>query len=163
MKRVPADVRELFSYRLARLARANDRDAQGALVNRHGLTLSEWRTLSIIRATQPCALRRLAVEDFIDEGQMSRIVKALVTRGWVLRKVDPQDGRSFALWLTAAGEEACAQIYPEVVEANDAMLSCLSQDECSQMLAAMQKILDHLRETARPATPAPSHPEQDAP
>mgnify|MGYP003611335451 FL=1 len=123
------DIRDLFSYRLARLARANDRDAQSSLFNRYGMVLSEWRTLAVIRVTRPCTLRRLATEDFLDEGQVSRTVKMLVDRGWVAREPAPGDGRSFLLTLTAEGEAVYQAILPEVVEANEAMLDCLDPDE----------------------------------
>lgn len=143
------DIRDLFSYRLARLARANDRDAQSSLFNRYGMVLSEWRTLSVIRVTRPCTLRRLATEDFLDEGQVSRTVKMLVDRGWVTREPAPGDGRSFLLTLTAEGEAVYQAILPEVVEANEAMLDCLDPDERLHLMDALQKVLDALRALAR--------------
>lgn len=143
------DIRDLFSYRLARLARANDRDAQSSLFGRHGMVLSEWRTLSVIRVTRPCTLRRLATEDFLDEGQMSRTVKVLVDRGWVAREPAPNDGRSFLLTLTPEGEAVYQSILPEVIEANEAMLDCLDPDERLHLMNALQKILDSLRALAR--------------
>jgi len=143
------DIRDLFSYRLARLARANDRDAQSSLFGRYGMVLSEWRTLSVIRVTKPCTLRRLATEDFLDEGQMSRTVKVLVDRGWVAREPAPNDGRSFLLTLTPQGEAVYQSILPEVIEANEAMLDCLGPDERLHLMNALQKILDTLRALAR--------------
>lgn len=143
------DIRDLFSYRLARLARANDRDAQSSLFGRHGMVLSEWRTLSVIRVTRPCTLRRLATEDFLDEGQMSRTIKVLVDRGWVAREPAPNDGRSFLLTLTPEGEAVYQSILPEVIEANEAMLDCLDPDERLHLMNALQKILDSLRALAR--------------
>lgn len=143
------DIRDLFSYRLARLARANDRDAQSSLFNRYGMVLSEWRTLSVIRVTKPCTLRRLATEDFLDEGQMSRTVKMLVDRGWVAREPAPGDGRSFLLTLTAEGEAVYQAILPEVIAANEAMLDCLDPDERLHLMDALQKVLDALRALAR--------------
>ncbi len=143
------DIRDLFSYRLARLARANDRDAQGTLFGRYGMVLSEWRTLSVIRVTNPCTLRRLATEDFLDEGQMSRTVKLLVDRGWVAREPAPDDGRSYLLTLTPEGEAVYQAILPEVIEANEAMLTCLAPDERRHLMDALQKILDTLRAAMR--------------
>jgi len=143
------DIRDLFSYRLARLARANDRDAQSSLFNRYGMVLSEWRTLSVIRVTKPCTLRRLATEDFLDEGQMSRTVKMLVDRGWVAREPAPNDGRSSLLTLTPEGEAVYQAILPEVIEANEAMLDCLDPDERLHLMNALQKVLDALRALAR--------------
>ncbi len=143
------DIRDLFSYRLARLARANDRDAQSSLFGRHGMVLSEWRTLSVIRVTKPCTLRRLATEDFLDEGQMSRTVKMLVDRGWVARTPAPDDGRSFLLALTPEGEAVYQSILPEVIAANEAMLVCLTAEERQHLMSALQKILDALRAAAQ--------------
>ncbi len=143
------DIRNLFSYRLARLARANDRDAQSTLFGRHGMVLSEWRTLSVIRVTKPCTLRRLATEDFLDEAQVSRTVKLLVDRGWVAREPAPNDGRSFLLTLTPEGEAVYQSILPEVIEANEVMLDCLDPDERLHLMNALQKVLDALRALAR--------------
>ena len=143
------DIRDLLSYRLARLARANDRDAQSSLFNRYGMVLSEWRTLSVIRVTKPCTLRRLATEDFLDEGQMSRTVKMLVDRGWVAREPAPNDGRSSLLTLTPEGEAVYQAILPEVIEANEAMLDCLEPGERLHLMNALQKVLDALRALAR--------------
>lgn len=139
------DIRDLFSYRLALLARANDRDAQNHLMSNYGVTLIEWRTLGVIRALCPCTLRQLATQGFLDEGQMSRTVKLLCERGLVERRPDDSDGRAIKLSLSEAGEALYVRVIGHVETANEETIAVLSQEERLMLMEFMQRMLDHLR------------------
>jgi DNA-binding MarR family transcriptional regulator len=144
--RDPVDIRDVFSYRIALLARINDRDAQNQLMTRYGITLGEWRTLAVIRYQGSCTLGQLAGEGFLDIGQVSRSVTTLVDRGWVMRRADDKDRRALALSLTDAGEALYQQVMVYVRTANAAMLGALTPGEQDRLYELLDRVMDSLRD-----------------
>lgn len=141
------DIRKLFSYRLTLLERANEKDGQKFLMKvGHGLSLGEWRTLAVIRALQPCTLRSLAAEGFLDEGQMSRMVKRLVEYKLIQRQASSSDRRALRLTLTSAGETLYQQVIETVVAANDKTLAVLSSHEGAALLDMLDRLLQGIRD-----------------
>lgn len=143
----PRDIRDVFSYRVALLARINDRDAQNQLVSLHGITLGEWRTVAVIHYLGRCTLGQLAGEGFLDIGQVSRSVTTLVERGLVERAVDKRDRRAVSLTLSAAGEDLYHQVMVYAAEANADILGVLSPDEQAQLYRLLDRVMDSLRRT----------------
>jgi DNA-binding MarR family transcriptional regulator len=139
------DIRDVFSYRIALLARINDRDAQNQLVSRYGITLGEWRTLAVIRYLGTCTLGQLAGEGFLDIGQVSRSVTALVDRGMVDRRADAADRRAVALSLSAAGEDLHGRVMIYARSANAEMLGALTPEEQDQLYRLLDRVMDQLR------------------
>lgn len=140
-----SDIRELFSYQLALLTRANDRDAQSQLMADCGLTLGEWRTLAVIHALSPCTSRALATEGFLDYGQVSRTVKLLSDRGLISTRPSEEDRRAIHLTLTPEGEALHEAVFCRVVEANDRTLSVLSDVERRQLMGLMRRLFESLQ------------------
>lgn len=141
----PRDIRDVFSYRVALLARINDRDAQNQLMTRHNITLGEWRTVAVIHYLGRCTLGQLAGEGFLDIGQVSRSVTALVERGLVQRAVDQRDRRAVSLSLSAAGEDLYRQVMVYASDANADILCVLSADEQAQLYGLLDRVMDSLR------------------
>lgn len=143
----PRDIRDVFSYRVALLARINDRDAQNQLMRRHGITLGEWRTLAVIRYLGRCTLGELAGEGFLDIGQVSRSVTALVERGLIARAENRRDRRAISLTLSEAGEAIYQQVMVYASEANATVLAALTPEEQAQLSGLLDRVMDSLRRT----------------
>jgi len=69
----PANLKELFSFRLNVLAHLSSKIA--ALVNEHefGLDSREWRIIGLLGAFSPFSLQTLAREVTVDKSQASRM------------------------------------------------------------------------------------------
>lgn len=136
----PRDIRDLFSYRLAYMVRLNDRHAQSVLMERHGLTLGEWRTLATIRYLGTPSLRHLARTTQQDEGLLSRYVKGLMGRGLVEKRASSEDQRVVELSLTAAGEALHGVVMTFAWQLNQDMFTDLTAAEQTQLLALLDKL-----------------------
>ncbi|KRC84518.1 HTH-type transcriptional regulator MhqR [compost metagenome] len=139
----PAALKELFSYRLNRLAYVSSRIAAGLNESRYGVGPREWRFIALLGATPDMSLNAVAREANIDKSQASRTVSELIERGLICRSADSQDGRGVSLALTQAGRALYEDMFPAAVQRNDAMLSVLSDAEREQMERMLDKLTEH--------------------
>ena len=112
-------------------------------------TLAESRVLFEL-AQQP----RVEVADLrarlrIDAGHLSRLLARLERRGLVARERSPADGRRQVARLTAAGEEAFAELDRRSAEQAGARLDGIDRDRLAAALADVRRLLD-------PAPPPPA-------
>lgn len=125
----PANLKELFSFRLNVLAHLSSKTA--ALVNEQefGLDSREWRIIGLLGAFSPFSLQTLAREVNVDKSQASRIVSGLIERGLLQRGADENDGRGVQLSLTTQGRTLYRKVFPKAVKRNEALLSALSPQD----------------------------------
>ena len=76
------DLRDIISYQFARFVNINDRLAQAHMSEAFGITLGEWRVFAVIQFMAPVSLADLGRQMLVDKGQLSRMVRRLVERGW---------------------------------------------------------------------------------
>jgi len=127
----PTALKELFSYRLNRLAYVSSRIAAG---------------LNESRAAPDMSLNAVAREANIDKSQASRTVSELIERGLICRSADSQDGRGVSLDLTRTGRALYEEMFPAAVQRNEAMLSVLSPAERDEMERMLDKLTAHALE-----------------
>ena len=89
----PANLTELFTFRLNRLASTHSRLAELINDRQYGLGMRDWRMLAMLGAFSPLSLNQLARETNIDKSLASRSASALIERGLVTRSTDEADGR----------------------------------------------------------------------
>lgn len=148
MKRAPddadaIDIRDLISFKLARLTTLNDRIAQKLVSDRFGLSLREFRTLGTIDYLGTATTSALARESFLDHAQVSRIVARLIARGFVEREGTVTRGG--ALRLTEAGVDLLSDGVPFAAFHNDLLLAELVPTD----QAALLRLADLLIENAK--------------
>ena len=134
------DIRDLVSYRLARLAGLNDRSGHVHLTETFGLTLGEWRVLGSIAAHAPVTLAGLSRAMLVDKGQLSRMAAALIERGWVRDTPSKTDRRTATLALTAAGKREHDRILAFATDRNRAVLSVLEPAEQRDFMRLVGKL-----------------------
>ena len=139
----PQALKELFSYRLNRLAYVSSRIAAGLNESRYGVGPREWRIIALLGAAPDMSLNTVAREANIDKSQASRTVSELIERGLIQRSADSQDGRGVSLDLTRAGRALYDEMFPAAVERNEAMLSVLTQAERDAMERMLDKLTGH--------------------
>jgi DNA-binding MarR family transcriptional regulator len=143
--RVP-DIRELLSYRLALLARINDRIGHAEVAAPFGVTLGEWRVLAVISYLGEASLRTVARQSSLDEGQVSRSVKSLVGRGLIVRREAGRDRRSLRLALSAAGRTLHARMLARAREVNQPASYGLDAAELGALMRLLDRVLGHLND-----------------
>jgi len=142
----PRALKELFSYRLNRLAYVSSRIAAGLNESRYGVGPREWRIIALLGAAPDMSLNAVAREANIDKSQASRTVSELIERGLILRSADSQDGRGVSLDLTRAGRALYEEMFPAAIERNESMLSVLSETERETLERTLDKLTAHALE-----------------
>jgi len=132
-----------------------------------GVTLPEWRVLSIIAANEPTTARQVSRILATDKGWVSLSADKLKQRGFVVGTPDKRDARRTPLTLTKEGRKrhdavlAVAQRRQERLAASlpdgsfDTFIACLErlQAEANRMLDEQPQISRPLASRARPGKP----------
>jgi DNA-binding MarR family transcriptional regulator len=95
-------MRPRVSYQVGRLDRVLRRRLQDALAP-HGLALSEYTTLSVLRGRTGLSNAQLARRSLITPQAMNEVLARLESRGLVRRRADQARGRVRPAELTKAG------------------------------------------------------------
>lgn len=137
----PANIKELFSYRLNRLAFLSSTIAENINKEHFGLDKQDWRFIGLLAAFQPMSLKSLAREANIDKSRASKSVASLTSRGLIERKTDEQDGRGIQLSLSPKGQELYAEVFPQALSRNNEILDALSPAEKELFDTILDKLL----------------------
>jgi MarR family 2-MHQ and catechol resistance regulon transcriptional repressor len=96
---------------LVRVYQFRDRDR----ICCHDVSVTQCYALEALLRRGPSTLNDLADELYLDKSTASRVVAALARKGYVSKGRDPNDGRAFALTVTAAGRRLYQRIRKELV------------------------------------------------
>ncbi|MBV6823142.1 MarR family winged helix-turn-helix transcriptional regulator [Pseudomonas sp. PD9R] len=141
----PQDLRDLMSFQLRQLSNLYTKNTASVYLRKFSLTMNEWRVIALINTAGELSLNRLAAQAQFDKGLTSRIVVKLNERGFVERQPDPSDARGIALSLTDQGRALVDQVFPEAVQLNKQLQSCLTKSERDLLAVALQKLTHQAR------------------
>ena len=119
----------------------------GAIAERSGVGLSagSLRILGLVLEHGPLDLSRLAERSMLAPNALSRHVKVLETRGFVVREALPDDRRVSVVTATPAGRDAVRRY----LRANDRMmagpLAGWTDDELDGLSSALERLVSDLR------------------
>lgn len=135
-------------YRVERRLRARLDEA----VRAHGVTTTEYVTLSVLRQRDGMSSAELARWAFVTPQAMNLVVSALEKRGLVRRQPDPSHGRVLRTSVTAHGLAALERCDHSMDVIETDMLQGIRSDEL-QLLRAMLASCAHSLEVTRPRLP----------
>ncbi len=124
----PVLVRHL-TYKLHMLNKLNDRASAEAYFAGCGLPLAEARSLAAVGTFGDMTVNELAFEANLDKAQASRAAQALVERGYLSKRPNPQDARCVSLSLTEAGRPMWQTMMQLIEQRNPDIFGCLSPAE----------------------------------
>ena len=134
------DIRTLVSFRFRRLTNMYSKAAASVYGRKFGLTLNEWRAISLIWAEGSLSTSRLSSQALFDRGMTGRIITALLKRGLVVRTANPSDGRGVMLELSDQCKALMAEVSPVAYEQNRHLLACLTQKEAEMLDTIVTKL-----------------------
>ncbi|GLX62891.1 transcriptional regulator [Proteus vulgaris] len=112
-----------------------------------GLNTSSFDVLATLRrAGDPYTLSpgEMLSTLMVTSGTMTNRIDQLEKAGWVIRKVNPEDGRSFLVSLTPEGLELINQVIEAHVENQKRLVSGLSQQEQQTLNQLLKVFLNSL-------------------
>ena len=125
-RRLQADAEALHAALsdLVRVYQFRDRDR----ICCHDISVTQCYALEALVDRGPLRLNALADLLFLDKSTTSRVVAALVRKGYVQNAADAADRRAIALTPTAAGRRLCARITADLVEQQKSLLRDMTPD-----------------------------------
>ena len=145
---IPSRVGYLI-YRAERRLRARLDDA----VRTHGITTTEYVTLSVLRARDGLSCAQLARWAFVTPQSMNLVISALERRGLVARQPDPDHRRVLRASVTDTGLAVLERCDSAMDEIEADMLDGLSADAVSTLRTALASCARSLEATRRLPTP----------
>lgn len=109
---------------LVRVYQFRDRDR----ICCHDISVTQCYALETLVDHGPMRLSDLTERLYLDKSTTSRVIGALVKKGYVAQQPDARDGRATALSATRAGRQLCARITGDLVEQQKALLADLDPD-----------------------------------
>lgn len=136
-------------FRLERRIRARLDDA----LARHGVTTTEYMTLSEMRLRSGLSSAQLARIAFVTPQAMNLVIRDLEQRGLISREPSENGGRVLRASLTRTGLSVLRRCDRALDDIEEVMLATLDEED-------LQSLADHLTacsqalQTTRPGTPA---------
>jgi DNA-binding MarR family transcriptional regulator len=136
-------VTRLLSYRISALSRCLAREGAALYSSKLGLTLPEWRVISALGHSGELSVTDISNEIFMDRGQTSRTVDALLKSGLVRMRPDVKNMRRTLFSLSPNGELLHAAGLPVAKERQQRLLEGFSADEIATFEKVLDRLLDH--------------------
>jgi MarR family transcriptional regulator, temperature-dependent positive regulator of motility len=109
--------------------------------DRHGLVRPEFVALYAVGLQEGVAAKNIVASASLPKNTLSRAIRKLLTRRLLKRETDPNDLRSYGLWLTPAGRAIFDETMPVMVEHQNAMLSGLTKAEQRTLCELLDKFV----------------------
>ena len=128
-------------YRLSRLSSAVSQRFRAVYGPHHDLTVPEWRVLATLAQFGTMTAKAIGKHSSMHKTKVSRAVRALEERRWLVRRESEQDRREESLSLTAAGLKAYGEIVPRALAFEASILAALGPhaEPLLEALALMEK------------------------
>lgn len=113
-----------------------------------GLTASQFSTLKALKIHGALAQRDIAKYILKSCGNITIVVDNLAREGFVVRDRDTVDRRIVYVRLTPVGEALFDRVYPGHLDRIREIMAPLTNAECDQLLALLEKLSPQVEETA---------------
>jgi DNA-binding MarR family transcriptional regulator len=109
-----------------------------------GVTVTEWRIMSLLAVEPEISAARICHVIGFDKGPVSRTLSSMEGRGLISIAPAPGDARSHAIALTAAGRGVHDRVIRVALQRERQLLSCLAPDEQETLIALLLRLHGNL-------------------
>lgn len=109
----------------------------------YDITIDQWLTLKTIYENPGIPQREIAVSVFKDQASITRIIDALVQKGFLERRANPQDRRRFNLELSKMGELVLSELEPVIQQNRNTALQDFQTAEVNTMRDQLERIIQN--------------------
>jgi DNA-binding MarR family transcriptional regulator len=138
--RKPKSVTDLLSSRLLRLSNTLGLYSSRRYRSQFGVTLPEWRVLSIIALQKTTSARDISRALATDKAWVGQTVQKLERRGFVRRASDRQDGRRTLVSLTGQGKQVHDAIMANAQRRQERLLDRLGDDDARRLIVSLDQL-----------------------
>jgi DNA-binding MarR family transcriptional regulator len=104
------------------------------------LRIPEWRLVAVIAENDGITQQAIGQVTRMDKVTVSRAAIALVERGLVARRPNPQDRRSHLLVLTGCGRDLYGRVVPKALELEARIFGAFQPAELASFVAMLRRI-----------------------
>ncbi len=140
------DLDTFLPYRLAKLASKMSEQFAPVYQQQSDLTIPQWRILFNLAQFGQSNARALCEQAAMDKSTVSRAIKALIEKHYVVSLVDPDDKRASLLKLSEQGVSLYQKLAPAALAWEQNLLEVLSQTEYQALLSCLDKLNAQLGE-----------------
>ncbi|UTW12651.1 MarR family winged helix-turn-helix transcriptional regulator [Marinobacterium rhizophilum] len=141
---------QFIPYRMVNLARRMSEDLSRIYgSDAYGVSIPEWRILARLAEDQSLNSRDLGRITQMDKSKVSRGVKQLDERGYLVKRKDPQDNRATYLSLSPEGLALYQELAPQALDWESRLISALDSSEYRDLMRILEKLdrqIDKLQE-----------------
>lgn len=119
-------------------------DAMERTLDKHGITKSTYRILTVLRESQPCSVTYLADTALIKRTTVSRIVDRMVQMSLVTTNQGGEDGRVTEVKMTEEGRALLDKLTPMIARLIQRATEGLTHAELTRLVATLQIISSNL-------------------
>jgi DNA-binding MarR family transcriptional regulator len=130
----------MLTFQLVRLYAALNRQSNRLLKDAGGLTIPEWRIVSLLGAHGEMNGRLIGTAAKLDAGLLSRTLRTLERRGIVKCARKAEDRRSVWARLTARGNKLAQAVRPVMLARHRRLLGALAPGERTMIFKLIDKL-----------------------
>lgn len=146
----------MLSYSVLLLSNTLARWAAREYPRRFGISLPEWRVLSIVSARSPVAVGSIAEAISVDKAWVSRTLHRLKRDGWVRARQDRDDERRVYIEITVAGHRTAKRMLAASRDRQRRLVAGMGTVELNRFLAILVRL--QARAESMLATDSPARP-----
>jgi MarR family transcriptional regulator, temperature-dependent positive regulator of motility len=125
---------------LLRLLEARYDALYQSMTRQSDITPRQFGVLMALYQQGPLTPSALAERISCDRNTLSEMLKRMIERKLVVKKMNPEDRRSFQVQITAKGSQALLAVVPAAAELQNVMLAPLSKDDRAHFLNCLRAI-----------------------
>lgn len=149
MEKETLNLEGFLPYRLSIASNAISNVIAGAYRSTFGLTIPEWRLITVLAERGEATQNQLGAITRMDKVAVSRAAIALEKRKLVNRSPKPNDGRSNLLRLTVEGMSLYDQVAPQALSLEREWLAGFSATERDALIRTLLQLEDAATQLAR--------------
>ena len=114
-----------------------------------GVTPVQYAALQVVGNQPGIDQRTLARGIALDTSTTGGVIDRLEARGWLERRLSPQDRRARLLYLTPAGEQGLADTLPAMLRAQEQILAPLTERQRAEFMRLLQLLVTQNNDLSR--------------
>lgn len=138
------EILDFVPFRLNRLAYEVSIELAKVYEERFNIDVVEWRILVTLSTSEPCSAQHIVRCTRTHKSRVSRGVKRLLDVGLINRQESADDAREIKLSRSAKGRGLYNEMEPLILEQEQGILGCLSEDERKRFASILKKLEEHL-------------------
>ncbi|MCK5559868.1 MAG: MarR family transcriptional regulator [Thermoplasmata archaeon] len=109
-------------------------------LERYNISSSQYLILLILQRNEGINQEAISKELYLDKATIARAVNKLLNERYITRKVDPNDGRAYILFLTKKGRDVVPKIRNVLNRTSDIFLTGFSAHEKEMAFKLLMKM-----------------------